>query len=72
MKEFLTNQSVELRWQPLLGHCSVMLQSYLPDQLLGSLMPLLYSLFGVLYSGRLKPQWEDGLPPRIEESDRHI
>ena len=35
-------------------------------------MPLPCSVFGVLYNGRLKPQWADGLPPRVEESDHHI
>ena len=47
-------------------------QQQLPDRLLGSLVPLPCSLFGVLYSGRLKPQWAGGLPPRVKESDHHI
>ena len=49
----------------LLGHGSVMLLSLLPGQLLDSLVPLLCFLSGVLYSGRLKPQWADGWPPRV-------
>ena len=31
---------------------------------LNEIVPLPCSLFGVLYSGRLKPQWADGLPPK--------
>ena len=34
------------------------------NRLLGSLVPLPYPLFGVLYNRRPKPQWADGLPPR--------
>ena len=59
MKEFVAHYSVELSRQLLLGHCSVMLLSQLPDQLLGSLMPLLCSLFCVFCNGRLKPQQTD-------------
>ena len=35
-------------------------------------MPLLCSQFDILYSGRLKPQWADGLPPRVKGFNHHI
>ena len=63
MKEFLAHYSVELRQQVLLGHCSEMLFSKLPDQLPGSLVPFPYSPYGVLYSMGLKTQRADRLPP---------